>query len=289
MTILISLLTGVSFFFIILYFYPKIEMKFMGKFRYRLEWVEDKFDKLFWGKYLTQNRLYLISFGPTFLFFSFGYLATFSVGLLFAVPFAILFGVFGWFLPWMVLSIIYKLYLSKFNAQLVDSLAMIANSLKSGLSMLQGIQVVVKNMPNPIAQEFNLLLSQHSLGTNLDDAFINMEHRIPSEDLQMVITSITILSETGGDLTETFETIMHTIGERNKVQGKIKSLTYMGMFQAIILSSLPLALGFALYMMNPAQMMLFFTTKLGWALIVLIVILLSSAFYVIKKIVTIDV
>jgi tight adherence protein B len=166
---------------------------------------------------------------------------------------------------------------------------MIANSLKSGLSMLQGIQVVVKNMPNPIAQEFNLLLSQHSLSTNLDDAFINMEHRIPSEDLQMVITSITILSETGGDLTETFETIMHTIGERNKVQGKIKSLTYMGMFQAIILSSLPLALGFALYMMNPAQMMLFFTTKLGWALIVLIVILLSSAFYVIKKIVTIDV
>jgi tight adherence protein B len=166
---------------------------------------------------------------------------------------------------------------------------MIANSLKSGLSFIQGIQLIANNMGNPISQEFALVLHQQQIGSTIDDALTNLSDRVPSDDLQMIVTAITILRETGGDLTETFETITNTIRERRKIDGKIKALTHLGIFQGSLLSCLPFAMAGFFYMVNPKEMSMFVTTPLGLGLILAGLTLIGVAGFIIKKIVTIDV
>ena len=106
---------------------------------------------------------------------------------------------------------------------MVDALSLMSNGLKSGLSIVQSLGLVTQEMPNPIRQEFNLILSENKLGVSLEDAFINLAKRIKSDDVEMFVTSVNILKETGGNLAETFDTIVITIRERIKVEKQDRS------------------------------------------------------------------
>ena len=103
---------------------------------------------------------------------------------------------------------------------MIDGLTLLSNGLKSGISMIQALQMVVEELPNPFSQELNLVLSQQRLGVSLEEAFLNLSERIPTEDVQMFVSSIVILSETGGNLSQTFDTVVHTIRERIKIEKK---------------------------------------------------------------------
>ena len=140
-----------------------------------------------------------------------------------------------------------------------------------------------------MAQEFALVLSQEKLGLTLDEALEKMLERIPSEDLAIAIHSVLILRETGGDLSETFETIATTIRERRKVSGKIKSMTQQGKLQGLILLLLPFGLGAMLYVVNPPYIIPMVTTQLGWIMIFIMLIFQGVGALWIKKIVNIDV
>ena len=287
----ISILFGIAIFIIVITLYPRLEEIVVKKFKNRLDFFQDKIEKMFLANKIKFNMILAIAFGPPILFIMLGIFISYSLpsGAIFPIVITSVFALLGWFLPVVIFAIGYGKRVSKFNDQLLDALSMLGNSLKSGLSLLQGIQVVVDNMENPISQEFNLMLSEHRLGTSIDDALINLGARIPSDDVHLVVNSIVILRETGGDLTETFDTITSTIRERKKVDGKIKSLTAMGMTQGGILIAFPFVLGMLFYMMNPDVMKLFFTTKLGWGLIVFMLIMQSMGAFAILKIVKIDV
>jgi tight adherence protein B len=178
---------------------------------------------------------------------------------------------------------------AQFSVQMVDALTLMANGLKSGLNVAQTIQIVVDEMPRPIKEEFGLVLSQNRAGSSLEEAFENLGRRIRSEDVSMFVTSVNILTETGGNIAETFQNITKTIRERIKLQAKIQAMTAQGMASAVIVGMLPWALALMLYLVDPVAMTPLFTTIPGWGILLLVCILEVLGFLVVMKIVKIKV
>jgi tight adherence protein B len=179
--------------------------------------------------------------------------------------------------------------LKKFNLQLVDALINMSNALKAGFSIAQAFESVVKEGENPIAQEFGVFLQQTRIGVRFEDALVNMEERVKSQDLEIMIRSIEIARQTGGNLTEVFEKIAETIRARMQIEGKIDAMTAMGRMQGMVVGLIPLALMGAMTMLDPAMMVNFFTSIQGIAILVLVGMLEIVGFLIIRKIVNIDV
>jgi tight adherence protein B len=232
-----------------------------------------------------------VLYGQLILSFGFGFLVfalmipNWAPGLIFGS----LATVVGWKLPKPIVDWIYKRRVEKFVFQMIDGLNLMANGLKSGLSVVQALALVVQEMPDPIRQEFNLVLSENKLGVSLEEAFNNLAKRVKTDDVEMFVTAVNILKETGGNLAETFDTITTTLRERIKVEKKIQAMTASGFYQGMIVMAIPPVLGLLVYITDPEMMMPLFTTFLGWMAILGILFLELLGFFVIMKIVRIEV
>ena len=206
-----------------------------------------------------------------------------------AVFFMLLTSTIGWFMPKPIVDMLYRKRCDKFVNQMVDGLGLMSSGMRSGLSVVQAMGLVAQEMPDPIKSEFNLIMSQNKLGVSLEEAFVNLSKRIVADEVEMFVTSVNILKETGGNLAETFDTISTLIRERIKVEGKIKALTAQAFNQGIILMCVPPFLAVVLAQTDPDLMTPVFTTFLGWVILTAVVILEVAAFFVIQKITKIDV
>ena len=228
--------------------------------------------------------LFSLSFGMGSMVF-----LSFLPNLLPGFVFGIMVTFMGWKAPKPVVDMMYKRRVTRFVLQMVDGLSLMSNGLKSGLSVVQAMALVAQEMPDPIKQEFTLILSQNKVGVSLEEAFVNLSKRIESEDVEMFVTSINILKETGGNLAETFDTIVNTIRERIKVENKIAALTAQGYYQGMFVMSIPPFMLVMLSQSDPEAMAPLFNTTLGWVTLFVIVFLEAMAFIVIRKIIKIDV
>ncbi|MDF7826452.1 type II secretion system F family protein [Pontiellaceae bacterium B12227] len=179
--------------------------------------------------------------------------------------------------------------LERFNNQLVDGLTNMSNALKAGFSIQQAFEVVVEEGQSPIAQEFAVFLQQLRVGVRFEEALDDMDKRVGSEDLTLMAQAIEISRQTGGNLTEVFDRIAHTIRERRRIEGKIKSLTAQGKIQGRIVSFIPLVLGGFLYVYDPAMMIGFFRSVSGIVILLIILLMMMCGGFFIRKIVNIDV
>jgi tight adherence protein B len=136
--------------------------------------------------------------------------------------------------------------LAAFNLQLVDALVSMSNALRAGFSIQQAFESIVKEGKKPIAQEFSVFLQQMRIGVRFEDALKNLEERVGSEDLTLMVRAVEIARQTGGNLTETFDRIADTIRERSRIEGRIKALTAMGRLQGIVVGLIPVFLLFIL-------------------------------------------
>jgi tight adherence protein B len=176
-----------------------------------------------------------------------------------------------------------------FTLQLIDGLTLMANAMKSGLNVPQAMQIVVSEMPSPIRDEFGLVLSENKVGLTLEKAFENLAKRVDTEDVTMFVTSVNILRETGGNVAETFQTIVLTIRERVKLQGKIAAMTSQGKASAVIVGGMPFVLAGVMYAIDPVMMKPLFTHPIGWAIWVGVCILVGLGVFLILKVTTIRV
>ena len=112
---------------------------------------------------------------------------------------------------------------------------------------------------------------------------------MPTEDNDMFVSSINILRETGGNLAETFDTIVEVIRERVRLQQKIDTFTASGMFQGMVIGAMPYALGFIYFLQDPASMTPLFTSIIGLIMLFFAVLLDLAGIFVIMKIVKIKV
>ncbi len=192
-------------------------------------------------------------------------------------------------IPVLAIGILKKKRLEQFNLQLTEALVTMSNSLRAGFSIQQAFETIVQEGRKPIAQEFGVFVQQTRVGVRFEDALANMEERVESEDLTLMVRAIEISRQTGGNLTEVFDIIASTIRERSRIEGKIKSMTAMGRLQGIVVGLVPIFLLLIMTVIDPKMMADFFSDYIGIALLVLVVILLGAGFFVIHKIVSIEV
>jgi tight adherence protein B len=226
----------------------------------------------------------LLSFGMGALFFIL-FWPNVILGFLFGSAITIA----GWSLPLLIVKFLYDRRCTQFVDQMVDGLTIMANGIKSGSNSMQSMERVIEIMGNPISQEFRQVVTQHQFGQSFEDALLDLGERIPRPDVQMFVTAINILKETGGNLAETFETIVTTIRERQKVEKKIQALTAQGLMQGLIITMIPFILAAVLLIIDPNYVKPMFNTTLGLVLIFAMLGLQIIGGVLIKKIVTIKV
>ncbi len=170
----------------------------------------------------------------------------------------VLFTAAGLILPHWYVRMKQNTRLKKFNNQLGDTIAMLANSLRSGYSMLQSMDLVGRETPAPISDEFQRVTREVGLGLTAEEALGNLVRRINSVDLELMVTAINVQREVGGNLSEILDIIATTIRERVKLQGEIKTLTAQQTMAGYIITGLPIALFFFLFTIDSHYMGTFF-------------------------------
>lgn len=148
--------------------------------------------------------------------------------------------------------------LLKFNDQLGDMLNLMVNGVRAGYSTMQAMEAVSKELPAPISDEFHRVVQEMQLGVSMERALEHLLARIPSDDLDLVITAINVQREVGGNLAEILDTISFTIRERVRIKGEIRVMTAQVMYSGRFLAMLPVILLGILYVMNREYMMEFF-------------------------------
>jgi tight adherence protein B len=178
---------------------------------------------------------------------------------------------------------------AKFDAQLLDAIAMVAGAMKAGMSLLQAMEQVTREMGPPIRQEFAYALRENRVGKPIIQALQDMKNRIRSEDLSITVDAIGIAQETGGVLSDVLLKIAATIRGRNRIRAKISTLTAQGRLQGIVMSLLPWGLAGILCLLDRDMIRPMFTTTPGQIMLVVIVALEIAGWLVIRRLVAVDV
>ncbi len=192
-------------------------------------------------------------------------------------------------LPRVYLRYLANVRLKKFNEQLEDALLAMSSSLKAGFSITQAFDAVVKENRSPISYDFTLLTQELRLGVSFDEALLNMSNRVRSSDFELVAIAIITARQTGGELTSILERLAGVIRERVRIMQKVDSLTAMGRMQAWIIGAMPFFLFFAMMYISPDMMDSFFSQPMGILIMIAVLVLDISGFFVIRKITKIDI
>jgi tight adherence protein B len=199
-------------------------------------------------------------------------------------------GLVGFFIPRFYVNREVNQRLYKFEAQLPDTLMLWVNALRSGFSVMQALEAIAKDSPEPTMTEFRRIVKEVQLGIDMEDALDHLLNRIQSEDLDLVVTAVNIQREVGGNLAEILEVISHTIRERIKLKGEIRVLTSQGRYTGYLISFLPLGLAFFLNFASPGYMgQMLESRRCGWPLMGVGLALIGMGTAAIQKIVDIEI
>ncbi len=180
----------------------------------------------------------------------------------------VLFGfLFFLILPWVYLQQVQHKRLTALSSQLADFITVMTNSLRAGYSFLQALEMVVREMPPPISEEFGRALREMHLGTEPEVALSNLSRRVGNEDLDLLVTAFLIQRQVGGNLAEILDNIAATIRERVRIKGEIRILTAQGRISGLIVGILPVVLAFILFLISPSYIGVLFTDPVGLVLL----------------------
>ena len=228
------------------------------------------------GEFLVLTLLIALSLG--LLFYVMGRFVLIPVGV-----------IVGFFLPRIYMGMRKSKRLNEFNGQLSDALNLIVNSLRAGYSTTQALEVISNEMPSPIADEFGRVVLELQLGVPFDTAMVNLMRRMPSADMDLIITAMSVQREVGGNLAEVLDAISFTIRERVRIKGEIRTLTSQGRYTGYLITGLPFVLGGVIYLINPEFMGPLFSDPCGWLMVGISLVLIVIGYIAINKIVSIEV
>ena len=146
----------------------------------------------------------------------------------------------GLFTPTLLVRFYRLRRIQSFERQLVDALGAMASALRAGMNLHQAMEEISKNASAPLAQEFSLTVRQMRLGNAAEEALENMNQRVKSSDLALVVTSINVSRSLGGNMAELLDKLATTMRERFRIEGKISALTAQGKLQGWIIGAMPL-------------------------------------------------
>lgn len=259
-------------------------------------WFDDQVERTSIGDRLSKNLAQAdLKFKPT-EYMGLTVLSMAGVGFLGMIWGGVLLGIFGVILgplvPWLYVKRQQRMRLQRFNEQLPDMLNLVVNGLRAGYSTMQAMESVSKELPNPISSEFRRVVREMQLGITMEDALDNLLRRIPSDDLDLIITAINVQREVGGNLAEILDIISYTIRERIRIKREIQVLTSQVLYSGRILAIMPVALAFFLWGANKSYMQQFFleeTRSCGLPLLGCGGLMILAGYYVMTRIANIEV
>ena len=210
---------------------------------------------------------------------------TLTKSLLIAAPLAVP----CFFLPRLWLKHLQNKRRRKFEDQMVDAIQLLASTLKSGYSFLQGMEAVAREMPAPISEEFDLLIKEIAVGARADDALLRMVERVRSQDLELVVTAIMIQRTVGGELAGILENIARTVRERQKILRDVQTLTAQQRWSGYIIGALPVVLLVTINFVNPSYSGELLNTPHGRVMLGIAFLMEMMGFFMIRKIIAIEV
>ncbi|NND13460.1 MAG: type II secretion system protein F [Acidimicrobiia bacterium] len=156
-----------------------------------------------------------------------------------------------------------------FADQLVDSLQLMASSMRAGYGLLQAVDSVAAEAPAPASEEFQRIKVETQLGREVEDSMRAAADRVQSDDFRMVAESIEIHRQIGGDLAEILDAVNETIRDRNRIRRRIRALSAEGRISGIVLSVIPIVLVIAISFLNPGYLGELTGSPIGRLIIVL--------------------
>jgi len=145
-----------------------------------------------------------------------------------------------------------------FERQMVDVLVLISGAVRAGYSLLQALEVVVRELNEPATEEFSRVLREVSLGLPVSQTLLNLYDRMQNDDLYLVVTAININLMVGGNLAVMLDAVTETIRDRIRLFAEVRMLTSQQRFNSYLLTLMPVGVGAAFFMLNPAYIMRLF-------------------------------
>ncbi|MFP5208640.1 MAG: type II secretion system F family protein [Acidobacteriota bacterium] len=190
---------------------------------------------------------------------------------------------FGWVL------FMRKKRFERFIQGMPEALDLMVSALRAGHSFHAAMGLVARECAEPIGGEFKLCFEEQNYGLELKGALDNLQDRVPLQDLRIATTAIMIQKESGGNLAEVLEKVSSVIRERFRLKRQVMTHTAQGRLTGMILTLLPVALGFLIYLINPKMMSLLWKDPIGVKLLWAASILIIIGGMIIRKIVNMEV
>lgn len=200
---------------------------------------------------------------------------------------SIVLAVAGTVAPIVIIKRKQKSRVKKFDEQLSDALMICCSCLRSGLSFMQAMETISKDMDAPISTEFETCLKEVSMGASMDDALDNMGKRIKSKHLALMISAVLVQRQTGGNLSQILETLSDTIRDRMKLKKQLKTATSSGKMSGTIVGAMPVILLGMFSLVNYDFVKVLFTETRGHIALAIAAGLELMAFIAIKRITTV--
>jgi len=199
----------------------------------------------------------------------------------------------GYSLPKMYIKHKINARLMKFDDQLVEALSLVSNALRSGFGFLQALDLAADQLRDPLATEFKRTITDINVGASFEDALLALNQRIQSKDLDIAVTAILIQRTVGGNLAEILDTVAHTMRERSRIKGELRTLTAQQKMSGYIVGGLPIVIIGALLLLGrftgDTYMETLFTTDSGRIALMAGCVLEGIGIMIIRKILAIEV
>ena len=192
-------------------------------------------------------------------------------------------------LPWLYVLRRRASRFRKFEEQLPEAIDLLCSALRAGHSLMTAVGFIGQEAREPLSGEFNICFKEQNFGVDFRTALMNLGTRMAVQDLQIFIAAVLIQKESGGNLAEVLEKVAQTSRERFRLRKQIQVHTAQGRMTGWILALLPVALGFAMYMVHPEGISILWTNPTGLKLLYTAVIMNVLGALVIRKVIRIRV
>jgi len=195
----------------------------------------------------------------------------------------------GFFIPYAYASHMRTKRFQKFEEKFPEAIDTLARAVRAGHAFTTALEMIANEVSEPVAGEFRQLYEEQKFGLPVRDALVNLADRIPLVDIKFFVTAVMLQRETGGNLAEILDNLSYVIRERFKILRQVRVHTAQGRLTMVLLMALPPTIVVLMLLLNPGFIRPLFTDPLGHALIVGGITLQTMGYFVIRRIIRIQV
>ena len=204
--------------------------------------------------------------------------------------------VFGWaglltgsFIPYSYANYRRGKRFQKFEELFPEAIDTLARAVRAGHAFTTALELIANEVADPVASEFRKLFEEQKFGLPVRDALVNLTERVPLVDVKFFVTAVMLQRETGGNLAEILDNLSYVIRERFKIMRQVRVHTAQGRLTMMLLMGLPPIIVVVMLVMNPSFIRPLFTDPMGHTLVVGGIILQTMGYFVIRKVIRIQV